>query len=594
MSASLRDRFRQQTYARISLDASAPGTAATPLRPDEDVAGVTELCVDHIDLYDGNPRVERNEAYEEIRASIRARGGLTTRLTVTRRPGTQRYMIAAGGNTRLAILKELWQETGDARFGYQQVLVEPWVSESHVYAAHLIENTKRAEMVFWDRATSHRNLKLKIETETGEKLSQRRIVEVFAERGVGTSRSMVQLYEYSVDYLRPVGPLLSNNSAKALQPMLNEQVQLASRFGIDADALYAEILWPAMDVYAAQVQTPEAFSPRALVDLVARDLAQRLGVTDVQLRGWLDAVRLDGSVTAEALRASLESPRERPAAPPSPPAASGSIRPALEEPEGDDAGDANSAPPVHQHAATDGGGVADGGQAGSNIAWLHGTGTASTDGAAPPADDRCDDGPDDGVPEAAVPAAVPAAGPGERQGCAAIPPSTPDPGPGRDPSGRVLALAQTLADAAGVGHCLVPCGTAPAGFYVEPLSGADPADPYLREAAWWALAQLSGQLYPMVARQLPEQSAWRTAFIACGEDALADPVEAMLRDLNAHYDLATRQPMIFADYLPVLMLHEAGTGALLVELMQGIRTLRDLMPARFAFARDFLFLRKEG
>jgi len=35
---------------------------------------------------------------------------------LTRRPGDEKYMLASGGNTRLAILNELWQETQDERY----------------------------------------------------------------------------------------------------------------------------------------------------------------------------------------------------------------------------------------------------------------------------------------------------------------------------------------------------------------------------------------------------------------------------------------------------------------------------------------------
>ena len=64
------------------------------------------LTIDLIKPYDRNPRRTINPLYDEIKASIRAKGGLNNLLTVTRRPGDPQYMVVAGGNTRLMILKE--------------------------------------------------------------------------------------------------------------------------------------------------------------------------------------------------------------------------------------------------------------------------------------------------------------------------------------------------------------------------------------------------------------------------------------------------------------------------------------------------------
>lgn len=81
--------------------------------------------VDEIDVYDHNPRQLANDRYEEIKASIRA-SGMEQTLTITRRPGAPRYMIAAGGNTRLQAVKALWRETGDERFRCIHCLFRPW------------------------------------------------------------------------------------------------------------------------------------------------------------------------------------------------------------------------------------------------------------------------------------------------------------------------------------------------------------------------------------------------------------------------------------------------------------------------------------
>ncbi len=55
-------------------------------------------------------------------------------------------MVESGGNTRLAILNELYLETGDEAFNTVHCLFVPWKSEAAVLSAHLIENEMRGDM----------------------------------------------------------------------------------------------------------------------------------------------------------------------------------------------------------------------------------------------------------------------------------------------------------------------------------------------------------------------------------------------------------------------------------------------------------------
>ena len=81
------------------------GPSATTLSdPIADTPMVVTL--DQLRPYDHDPRMKRNPAYEEIKASIRERG-LDAAPAITRRPGEDHYIIRNGGNTRLAILREL-------------------------------------------------------------------------------------------------------------------------------------------------------------------------------------------------------------------------------------------------------------------------------------------------------------------------------------------------------------------------------------------------------------------------------------------------------------------------------------------------------
>ncbi|WP_409268487.1 ParB family protein [Pseudomonas sp. KCJK9044] len=112
-----------------------------PQKHDRDLAmapvGDTPMVVtlEQLRPYELNPRVVRNPLYDDIKASIRERG-LDQPPAITRRPNDRHFIIRNGGNTRLSILGELWQETREERFFRIHCLFRPWQSESHALLGH--------------------------------------------------------------------------------------------------------------------------------------------------------------------------------------------------------------------------------------------------------------------------------------------------------------------------------------------------------------------------------------------------------------------------------------------------------------------------
>ena len=216
------------------------GTTQDPDSSDPIVPTPMVIDVDRIDPYDRNPRRERNAAYDDIRASIRARG-LDHPLTITRRPDAENYMVEAGGNTRLMILKELWRETGEERFLRVHCLFRPWVSEVNVLAAHLVENETRGELVFIDKALGVRDLRHQLGQETGEELSLRRFSEALGELGYRVSKSLLSVMDYAVDVLLPLIPqaLRAGMGRPRIQGI--RRIEFACRgYWRDRDAVMAE------------------------------------------------------------------------------------------------------------------------------------------------------------------------------------------------------------------------------------------------------------------------------------------------------------------------------------------------------------------
>ena len=86
------------------------------------VSGATRVQITRIKCYERNPRRSQNPEYDRIKASILT-SGMDQALSITRRPDEEDFIVQAGGNTRLQILKELYETTGEERF----FMVDCWI-----------------------------------------------------------------------------------------------------------------------------------------------------------------------------------------------------------------------------------------------------------------------------------------------------------------------------------------------------------------------------------------------------------------------------------------------------------------------------------
>lgn len=72
--------------------------------------------INQIDRYEDNPRRRRNKdewiAFKESVRSVH----IKQPIKITQKPGSSRYQIIEGGNSRHAALEELYAETGDEKF----------------------------------------------------------------------------------------------------------------------------------------------------------------------------------------------------------------------------------------------------------------------------------------------------------------------------------------------------------------------------------------------------------------------------------------------------------------------------------------------
>lgn len=188
--------------------AQAPNREHSNVVPLTDPVVETEMvCQIHdVNFYDKNPRTIKNEKYDDLRLSI-AQRGFTGVMEITRRPGAESYMVAAGSNTTLGIIKELHEETGDNKFSKIRCLFKPWQGESEVLFSHLIENATQGRMVFIDKAQGTLNAKSELEKELGKSLGLREFCKLSTESGYKVNPSMFSKYQYAADVLGSVLPL---------------------------------------------------------------------------------------------------------------------------------------------------------------------------------------------------------------------------------------------------------------------------------------------------------------------------------------------------------------------------------------------------
>ncbi|HFD0318215.1 ParB family protein [Serratia marcescens] len=167
------------------------------------------LTLDEVNPYPDNPRTTRNPKYDDIKASILARG-LDTVPKVTRDPERPElgYFFSDGGNTRYAILSELWQETGEERFYRFSCVFKPWPGRLSCVIGHLAENEVRGDLSFIEKAFGIKQARTLFEEQLGKTVSLRELSTLLGESGYPVHNSNISRMEDTIQYLYPYIPRL--------------------------------------------------------------------------------------------------------------------------------------------------------------------------------------------------------------------------------------------------------------------------------------------------------------------------------------------------------------------------------------------------
>ncbi len=173
--------------------------------------------ITRINLYERNPRRSKNPEYDRIKASILV-SGMDQALLITQRPDEKDYIVQAGGNTRLQIVQELYESTGDERFLWVTCLFVEWDRESTVLLAHLRENELRGNLNFIDRAQAVFEAKTFIAEELGvSDISQRQLETILKDHGYSVSYVLISRMGYAVSVLLPLMPTVLGAGLGKLQ-----------------------------------------------------------------------------------------------------------------------------------------------------------------------------------------------------------------------------------------------------------------------------------------------------------------------------------------------------------------------------------------
>ncbi|HAF2162440.1 TPA: hypothetical protein G8N56_004014 [Salmonella enterica] len=188
--------------AREPQSATAPAIMPTSEMP-------LILTLDEVAPNPDNPRTTRNPKYDEIKDSIRTRG-LDTVPKVTKNPDIpgSPYIFSDGGNTRYAVLRELYAETGDERFYRFHVLFKPWPGRLKCLVGHLAENDVRGDLTFIDKALGIRKARAIHEETLGRTVTLRELSVLLSNEGYPIDNSTISRMEHTVEYLYPYIPEL--------------------------------------------------------------------------------------------------------------------------------------------------------------------------------------------------------------------------------------------------------------------------------------------------------------------------------------------------------------------------------------------------
>lgn len=487
----------RQALANSSLSVGAPGKPSSSPSPLL-TATVLTIPIRDIGYYEKNPRTDPNECFEDIKESIRL-AGLDSIMQVMRLPGATTYTVAKGGNTRLRALKELFEETRDAKFEQITAQLVPFKGHPAAIADHLKENTLRGAMSFFDRANGFLELQRQIEQETGKKPGVREMAKVLKEQyGLACDHATLGRFLHVAEHFVAIKHWANNITVKALIPAYNNLLRLAIKFEKEEAEVHTE-LESALDRFGARLAKESdtgssSFNADACIVEMQAGIAAFLGLTQYQLDFALAALETVPSASKAELLTTPSAP----------------VNTALLERSGD-------------------GGVSGDGLDGDQAATAPAAAPKAPSGAKTPHQIALELAQQTkGVSPVGAQAAVGDSTTAHPSASGAAAPAPHAPLTKRqgghattveDALDKVIDAVAQFAGVCGIDETCKTSLSLPSGFVMEipdeelTIPSAAQADARIRVAGWWMAATLARQYDEEHCRLLPADSVWRAAWV---------------------------------------------------------------------------------
>lgn len=283
LQAKMMSGYLQRTAPVLSLSSMpAPEIDEVPM----------VLTLDELRPNPDNPRTQRNPLYAEIKASIACRG-LGSVPKVTKDPANPDFFIFSdGGNTRYAILQELWAETQDERFYRMTCYVKPWPGRLMCLLGHLAENDLHGKLSFIERAKGVVKARVLCEQENGKGLSLRALSERLKADGYAVHPSNIQRMEYTVNHLLPVLPtLLEGMGRQEIEKLIALHTSARKVWQEQTHASDVADFNPIFGEICKDFDSEEAYSFEGFRAALTRHLQLTVGQSDLTYDHWLLALQ---------------------------------------------------------------------------------------------------------------------------------------------------------------------------------------------------------------------------------------------------------------------------------------------------------------
>jgi ParB family protein of integrating conjugative element (PFGI_1 class) len=238
-----------------------------------------------------NPRKTQNPKFDSIKESIRARG-LDEPPQVTRESPADPYMVKRGGNTRLQILNELWEETQDPKYFELDCMFVPWPQEGdlELLIGGTVENEARGDMMFIERALAAYDSKILLEERYQTNYSINGLAKELSSRGWAIEQSNLNQLLYAHEILFPIIPAafwngLGRPAVKTIRKILETTRTFWDSVATPEEGSFDEV-WQA--TFAAM--DGEGFDINEAQNQLEADVATRLDVAVSSVRAEIQAI----------------------------------------------------------------------------------------------------------------------------------------------------------------------------------------------------------------------------------------------------------------------------------------------------------------